>query len=166
MTEPPPDGVPAIQKPFDVSAPYHDVLERALEACLAAFAELAGMSGQPDRAFRLQGALDILRLDRTPSIEVAPGHLGPVSGADCVCASRREDAPSTARQTRCLLSNREIEVAGLVAHGLTNRQIADQLVMSKRTVDTHVQNMLNKLGGVSRAQIAIWFIQHSVEVAG
>jgi len=47
----------------------------------------------------------------------------------------------------------EHEVAELIADGLTNRQIADRLVI-ERTADTHVQNILAKLGCVSRAQIA------------
>ena len=53
-----------------------------------------------------------------------------------------------------LLTRREHEVAGLIAEGLTNRQIADRLVIAERTADTHVQNILAKLGCASRAQIA------------
>jgi DNA-binding NarL/FixJ family response regulator len=53
-----------------------------------------------------------------------------------------------------MLTRREHEVAELIAEGLTNRQIADRLVIAERTADTHVQNILAKLGYVSRAQIA------------
>jgi non-specific serine/threonine protein kinase len=53
-----------------------------------------------------------------------------------------------------ILTRREHEVAELIAEGLTNRQIADRLVIAERTADTHVQNILAKLGYVSRAQIA------------
>lgn len=52
------------------------------------------------------------------------------------------------------LTKREFEIASLVAHGLTNKQIASKLVIAKRTVDTHVQNILTKLGISSRGQIA------------
>jgi non-specific serine/threonine protein kinase len=52
------------------------------------------------------------------------------------------------------LSQREREVAALIAQGLTNRQIAAQLAMSRRTADTHVSHILGKLGLASRAQIA------------
>ena len=54
------------------------------------------------------------------------------------------------------LTAREREVAVLVAGGKTNREIAAALVISERTADAHVQNILNKLGFGSRAQIAAW----------
>jgi predicted ATPase/DNA-binding CsgD family transcriptional regulator len=54
------------------------------------------------------------------------------------------------------LGARQLEVAQLVAKGLSNRQIASQLFLSERTVDSHVRTILNKLGFNSRAQIAGW----------
>jgi serine/threonine-protein kinase PknK len=50
-------------------------------------------------------------------------------------------------------------VALLVAHGHFNRQIADRLVVSERSVDTHVSHILRKLELVSRAQIAAWVVE-------
>jgi predicted ATPase/DNA-binding NarL/FixJ family response regulator len=55
------------------------------------------------------------------------------------------------------LSTREMEVAQLVARGMTNREIAAQLVLSSRTIDSHVQHILIKLGFKTRSQIAGWF---------
>jgi DNA-binding NarL/FixJ family response regulator len=55
-----------------------------------------------------------------------------------------------------LLGNRQTDVARLVADGLTNKQIGMQLFISERTVESHVRNILNKLGVNSRAQIAAW----------
>lgn len=55
------------------------------------------------------------------------------------------------------LSPREFEVAGLVAQGLTNRAIAEQLFLSPRTAQNHVQHILTKLGATRRAQIATWY---------
>ena len=52
------------------------------------------------------------------------------------------------------LTKREREVAVFVAEGLTNRDIADRLVISDRTVETHVEHIRNKLGVRSRAQVA------------
>ena len=57
-----------------------------------------------------------------------------------------------------LPSRREREVAGLVARGLTNREIARTLVLSERTAENHVQHILAKLGFGSRAQIAAWAV--------
>jgi predicted ATPase/DNA-binding CsgD family transcriptional regulator len=54
------------------------------------------------------------------------------------------------------LTGREKEIAVLVARGLRNREIADQLAISKRTVDAHVEHIRNKLGHQSRAQVAAW----------
>jgi DNA-binding CsgD family transcriptional regulator len=54
------------------------------------------------------------------------------------------------------LSVREAEVARLVADGLSNRQIADRLVIAERTAGNHVQHVLGKLGFTSRSQIAAW----------
>lgn len=55
-----------------------------------------------------------------------------------------------------ILGHREMDVARLVAEGLSNKQIGAQLFISERTVESHVRNILNKLGFHSRAQIAGW----------
>ncbi|MBC6449790.1 helix-turn-helix transcriptional regulator [Actinokineospora xionganensis] len=55
------------------------------------------------------------------------------------------------------LSPREVEIAGLVANGMTNRAISLKLFIAPRTVDTHVRNILTKLDFNNRAQIASWF---------
>jgi non-specific serine/threonine protein kinase len=54
------------------------------------------------------------------------------------------------------LTVREREVAELVAGGMTNRQIAARLVISSRTVQTHVASILGKLDFMTRSQIAAW----------
>jgi DNA-binding NarL/FixJ family response regulator len=54
------------------------------------------------------------------------------------------------------LSRRELEIAELVAQGLTNPAIASRLHLSPRTAENHVKNILDKLGFHSRAQIAAW----------
>jgi predicted ATPase/DNA-binding SARP family transcriptional activator/DNA-binding CsgD family transcriptional regulator len=63
------------------------------------------------------------------------------------------EQPSTGAQPPDL-TRREKEVAALVARGLTNRQIAKELVLSERTVANHVANILKKLGLHSREQVA------------
>jgi predicted ATPase/DNA-binding CsgD family transcriptional regulator len=54
------------------------------------------------------------------------------------------------------LAPREKQVAVLIAQGLTNRQIAEELVVAQRTVDTYVERLLAKLSFTTRAQIAAW----------
>ena len=54
------------------------------------------------------------------------------------------------------LTVREREVAALVARGETNREIAAGLIVSERTIESHITKILTKLGLSSRARIAIW----------
>ena len=57
------------------------------------------------------------------------------------------------------LTAREREVAALVAQGMTNHEIAEQLVISERTVESHVSGILRKLGFAARTQIAAWAVE-------
>ena len=58
------------------------------------------------------------------------------------------------------LSKRELEVARLVASGMTSRTIAERLFLSERTVESHLEHVLTKLDFSSRAQVAAWFAEH------
>jgi len=78
-------------------------------------------------------------------------------------ASRGLDLPSSISQPPARtrdgsqgLTPREREVAALVARGLTNLQVAEELTLSERTVEGHVERILGKLGFRSRGQIAAW----------
>ncbi|MGZ9236140.1 MAG: response regulator transcription factor, partial [Anaerolineales bacterium] len=57
------------------------------------------------------------------------------------------------------LTPREREVARCLSQGKSNREIAETLVLSERTVENHVGNILTKLGFDSRAQIAVWAVE-------
>jgi predicted ATPase/DNA-binding SARP family transcriptional activator/DNA-binding CsgD family transcriptional regulator len=69
-----------------------------------------------------------------------------------------EEGPSISTQTTAL-TRREVEVAALVAQGLTNRLIATELSISEHTVANHVAKILRKLGLDSRSQITAWVIE-------
>ncbi|CAG0961538.1 partial Putative HTH-type transcriptional regulator, partial [Anaerolineae bacterium] len=60
------------------------------------------------------------------------------------------------------LTTREREVAALIARGKSNREIAETLVLSERTIEGHVGNILNKLGFNARTQIAAWAVQKNM----
>jgi predicted ATPase/DNA-binding CsgD family transcriptional regulator len=70
-----------------------------------------------------------------------------------------EDGDGLAIATDCTLdtlTGRERDVALLIAEGLSNQQIADALVLSRRTVEGHVERLLRKLEVRSRTQVAVW----------
>ena len=84
------------------------------------------------------------RLSRMAALRLA---LGESDQAEVTASDGAESAA---------LGKRELEVARLVADGLSNKQIAARLFISDRTAATHVGNILNKLGFNSRAQVATW----------
>ena len=63
------------------------------------------------------------------------------------------------------LTEREREVVTLIARGLSNGEIADELVLSKRTVEHHIANILSKLGFTNRAQIVRWAMENGLTQA-
>jgi non-specific serine/threonine protein kinase len=67
-----------------------------------------------------------------------------------------------ARETPDGLTGRERQVVALIGQGKTNGEIAIELVLSKRTVETHVSNILSKLGLTSRSQVMRWAIDHGL----
>ena len=60
------------------------------------------------------------------------------------------------------LSRREIEVAVLIAQGLTSKEVGRKLFIERGTVDTHVQHIYNKLQIDSRPQLAVWLMDHGL----
>jgi DNA-binding NarL/FixJ family response regulator len=60
------------------------------------------------------------------------------------------------------LTDREREVLALVARGLSNKAIADELAITERTARTHVSNILGKLGLASRTQAALYAVEHGL----
>ncbi|GAB6925600.1 LuxR family transcriptional regulator [Rhodococcus erythropolis] len=71
--------------------------------------------------------------------------------------------PNTSSTEAIRLTRREQQVAELVAQGLTNRAIAENLVISVRTAQGHVEHVLTKMGFTSRAQIAAWVVSTAQE---
>jgi two-component system, NarL family, response regulator LiaR len=77
-------------------------------------------------------------------------YLHPEATRHLLQATARPEQPSER------LTSREQEVLAFVARGLTNRQIADALTISEKTVSVHVSNVLSKLGLASRTQAALY----------
>jgi DNA-binding CsgD family transcriptional regulator len=98
------------------------------------------------RALVTEAAAEFRRLDLP----------GPVRQADATL--REIDAAARAASP---LSPRESEIAALIAEAKSNRQIADQLVLSERTVEAHVRSILSKLGFTTRTEVATWLLRGS-----
>ena len=157
-----------------------------MEQGLAGFARLASARGHYGRAMFLAGAAERLH-ERTGSnlsttdpqyqetLEAIRNNLG-----EAQCESMRsrgrsmtleeaiafalseEQAPSSVAEAPFYpLTPRETEIARLVAQGLTNRQIADQLTISVQTAERHLSNILGKLSFSSRSQVAVWITERS-----
>jgi predicted ATPase/DNA-binding NarL/FixJ family response regulator len=79
---------------------------------------------------------------------------------------RRPTAPSSSADTSTRLTRREREIADLVARGMSNKDIAATLVISTRTAESHVENILTKLGFTRRTQVAAWVAAQHASGAG
>jgi non-specific serine/threonine protein kinase len=118
-------------------------LPPALVSFTGALAAVERGVGQP-RATLLVGAGRGLSTDAAVSVACA--------------ALATVDAPSSSP----VLTPREREVAVLLARGCSNREVAEVLVVGKRTAEMHVTNLLNKLGLSSRSQVAVWAVQQGL----
>jgi len=158
---------------------FHDVY-----GLIMCFEQLAGAHadlGDGERAARLLGAVEQLQQSYRLRPSGSPFHSGEYQRAaqharSLLGAGRYETA---LRQGRAMdldalvgyvvtsprsrtkpagdpLTRRERQVADLVGSGLTNREIAARLVVSVRTAESHVQNVMTKLGFTSRTQLAAW----------
>jgi predicted ATPase/DNA-binding CsgD family transcriptional regulator len=115
----------------------------ALQAPLLAQAEESAMAALGASRFEAEFKAG-RRLSRDAALALALGE------------SVRAAVPTSDTPGAGLLGKREADVARLVADGLSNKQIGARLFISERTAESHVRNILNKLGFNSRAQIAGW----------
>jgi predicted ATPase/DNA-binding NarL/FixJ family response regulator len=151
---------------------------------LAAIGCVAAGSGQTRIAAQLLGAAEATRADAGASIipflaplldqaeETVIAELGKSRFEAEFEAGKQMSRPSAvalalgeprhvrrgpaANGSTAPLAKREVQVARLVADGLTNKEIGARLFISENTVESHVRSILNKLGFSSRAQIAAW----------
>ncbi|SBT88424.1 Predicted ATPase [Streptomyces sp. DI166] len=166
--------------------PYTGRQRASLARTLDLLAAAEALAGRAERAAVLRGAVDRVWQDiggdptrargagrvsaaerharrelGEPAYNRAYRHGAALSRNDAVAYAlgrprRPTTGTSTSPDTRPL-TRREAEVAALVARGLTNRQIAEELVIAQRTAEGHVERILVKLGFTKRSQLATWF---------
>jgi predicted ATPase/DNA-binding CsgD family transcriptional regulator len=149
--------------------------------CLEVFAWIRASQGRVEHAARLLGAAEAARSTMSASL-IAPHarnhddcltkeqaalgaqgfdrawQVGKTLSAEEAfqLAAEPPDPAGAIRRPRGLLTKREVQIARLVASGLTNREIGTKLFIAERTADAHVEHILNKLGFHSRLEIARW----------
>ncbi|MCL6302597.1 ATP-binding protein [Streptomyces kronopolitis] len=180
-------AISVLRQALDVAHPAHNVL--AMAQCLEVLAWATAQQGHHQQAARLLGAsqtfwetsgitlpgLGRLVGHHSDCQEMLQQSLGGARYASCftegarltldqavACALERSlpDAPPVVKPAENPLTRRERQVLGLVAEGLTDKQIAERLVISPRTAEGHVQRILTKLGYSSRTQAATWAMRN------
>jgi predicted ATPase/DNA-binding CsgD family transcriptional regulator len=129
---------------------YRDAAQARWEASLAAARRALG-----EKTFRrVRSAAESMTVDEAieQALALATGRPAPVGQPHLKAGSA--------------LTAREHEVADLIAEGLSNSEIAERLVISSRTAETHVKHILDKLGFSSRAQVAAWTVRREVDDLG
>jgi non-specific serine/threonine protein kinase len=137
--------------------------------------QLIGAAAMGQRATRssVQGLVPFLRVQETAeakarqeigkdAVDVLVTRGEGLRAPEVIALAAKSFAPrAPAMQERPRLTTREFEVAGLVAQGQRNRDIARRLGIATRTVEAHVSAILRKLDLASRVQIAAWHGEHT-----
>ncbi|KXF56488.1 LuxR family transcriptional regulator [Rhodococcus sp. SC4] len=177
-------GTTLLEQSLRLARSVDDPLGSALS--VEALAWVAADEHRPKRAAVLMGAAEALRLTVGSSTVIVPNQLayheecerltrralgehafeaevrhGRAMGSDAAIAYALDEKLEAQASAATVLTRREREVAELVAKGLTNRAIADKLVIAQRTAQGHVEHVLAKLGFTSRTQIAAWIVEQT-----
>lgn len=175
------DGTEAIDKAkalkpdvilLDLVMPHQDGIEAITEICNAEpGARILVLTSytDDDKVFPAikAGALGYLLKDSEPHEllqAIRSVHAGEPSLAPTIARKlmRELKQPPDIRSAEHSLSEREVQVLRLVAQGLSNKEIADRLVVGERTVRAHVSNILNKLHLANRTQAALYAIREGL----
>jgi non-specific serine/threonine protein kinase len=160
---------------------------RGIGIAISGFAAIAAAGGDAECAVRLAGAasalhhagggaLELIKARDAPAwLEDARQTLGERAAAlawaagqsmsvdQAVAEALAVSPPATVPRPRALpLTAREQEVARLVAQGASNRRIAEALVIAERAAESHISNILTKLGLETRVQLAAWMVARSL----
>ena len=146
------DAIPAIRE----SSPETSVVMLTMQSD-EAFARKALSAGAMGYVVKHAAASELV--DAIRAVVVGKTYVNPQLGAKLASApSKREAAPDG-------LTAREVEVLGLLADGLMNPEIAEKLVLSVRTVETHRANIQRKTSAKTRAELIAYAREHGLSSA-
>ena len=130
-----------------------EALSRADRILAVADAFAAITSDRPHRAA-------LAEVDAARALEAEAGRTLDVDAVGSVLAAVGQRAPPTSREWPADLTDREVEVLRLISRGRSNREVAQQLFISPKTVGRHVENVYAKIGVSSRAAAAVFAMEH------
>ena len=150
----------SLGQPTGIGSRIEEMLELArgrlgAAAAAALFAEGREMTADDAVGYALGS-----HIETADGLPVAPAHAGAKDPAKPGEAAWADPARLASARSATPLTAREHEIVVLIGRGLSNRQIADELVISPATAARHVANILSKLGFTSRTQIASWAARH------
>jgi tetratricopeptide (TPR) repeat protein len=125
--------------------------------------QAAAQNRQAEEAFN-EARTEVEKLALAMADEVLAGNLRRRAAA-MIPQARTQTPRQAAKHEFGGLTRRERQVAAVVAQGLSNQEIAGELVVSVKTVEAHVTRILSKLGFTSRAQIAAWAVEKGLSAA-
>jgi non-specific serine/threonine protein kinase len=112
---------------------------------------------------RLVGGLRTRLGERSFASEWAAGRAtSPEEAARFALRLGNPESAAESATVRSRLTRREQEVTALVARGLTNRQVAEQLLVAPRTIETHLEHIFSKLGVQTRTELVAWAVRADV----
>ncbi len=139
---------------------YYDTDIRALLPQISARTAVLHREGDKGTRFELGREVAALIPGATLIPLAGASHLFYHGDWASVCDAVLDFIGEPAAEPGPRLTGRELQVADLIAAGLTNQAIASRLSVAPRTAETHVENIRRKLGVRSRAQIAAWVTEH------
>ncbi|MCX4583093.1 response regulator transcription factor [Streptomyces sp. NBC_01481] len=148
------DGIDALRKMRELANPAKVLIVTSFtEQRTVVPALRAGASGYVYKDVDPEALAGAIRSVHAGHVLLQPEVAGALLSPD-------DQSSGTGRGTN--LTEREREVLGLIADGRSNREIARALVLSEKTVKTHVSNILMKLDLADRTQAALWAVRHGL----
>jgi DNA-binding CsgD family transcriptional regulator/Tfp pilus assembly protein PilF len=150
----------SLGQPTGIGSRVEELLELARDRLGAAAAAALFAEGREMTADDAVGYALGSHIETPGGLPASPGHAGAKDPGRPGEAAWADPARLASAKSASPLTAREHEIVILIARGLSNRQIADELVISPATAARHVANILAKLGFTSRTQVASWAARH------